>query len=246
MYLSELLRSLGRRWYIVVVGLLATVGLSYTATTAVPAEYVATSSMLLLPPANTVGAGGNPYLALGGLQAAADVLSRALTDQAISERIAPISGTATYIVQSDHTTSGPIMYIEVTDHSADGAVSTLGKIIDEAPGILKQLQTDVGAPTASFMSVETITRDTIPTPDTKSQMRAVILVAVVGLVGTIFGTSLINSLLVRRAASRQARRADRRTATRGASAERAALARARPATSSRSLEPSARSTESAE
>jgi len=216
-YLSDLLRSLGRRWYVVLIGLLATGVLSVGALRLVPVQHVATSSLLLLPPTNTVGAGGNPYLALGGLQAAADVLSRALGDDTVSERIAPVGGPATYTVASDHTTSGPILYIEVTDSTDAGAVATLGEVIDAAPGILRKLQSDVGAPTESLMSVETITRDTISTPQNKSQQRAVILVAVVGLAGTVLGTNLLNSLLVRRSTrAAQRRSSSRAPGTRGA------------------------------
>ena len=49
MYISDLLRGLGRRWYFLVLGLLATAALCVGAMRFVPVDYVAKSSVLLLP-----------------------------------------------------------------------------------------------------------------------------------------------------------------------------------------------------
>ena len=202
MYLSDVLVGIARRWYVVVVGLLATGALCWGAILVVPVQYVATSSLLILPPASTVGTGGNPYLALGGLQSAADVLARALTDSTVTERIAPQSGKASYTVVSDHSTSGPILDIEVTDVTGGGAISKLGAVLGEAPAILHKLQTDVGAPSTTMMTVATITKDAVAQSQNKSQLRAVILAGVVGLAVTFFGANLLDAFLLRRAARR--------------------------------------------
>ena len=203
MYLSDLLRGLGRRWYVVVLGLLATAALCVGAMRLVPVDYVAQSSVLLLPSSSTIGTGGNPYLALGGLQGAADVLARAMTDDTISTQIAPQGGTAEYTVERDTTTSGPMLIVMATDVTNDGAVATLDAALAQAPKLLSQLQSSVGAPSNTLIGLGTITQDTVAQPEIKSQLRAVILAGVVGLALTVFGTNLLDALLIRRRGPRR-------------------------------------------
>ena len=198
MYISDLLRGLGRRWYFLVLGLLATAALCVGAMRFVPVDYVAKSSVLLLPSTSTIGTGGNPYLALGGLQVAADVLARAMTDDTITTQIAPKGGTAEYTVERDTTTSGPMLIVMATDVTNDGAVATLDAALAQAPKLLSQLQSSVGAPSNTLIGLGTITHDTVAEPMIKSQLRAVILAGVVGVALTVFGTNLLDALLIRR------------------------------------------------
>ena len=206
MYLSDLLAGLGRRWYVLALGLIATAALCVGATILVPVDHVAKSSVLLLPPKSTVGTGGNPYLALGGLQAAADVLARAMTDGATVKEIAPLTGTASYTVQPDATTHGPMLVIEATDVSGAGAVATLDAILRRAPVVLHDLQSGVGAPTDSLIGLYPITHDVVADTVSKSQIRAVILAGVVGAALTLFGTTLLDAFLLRRGGGRRGRR----------------------------------------
>ncbi|MGV8978124.1 MAG: hypothetical protein ACOH17_08780 [Cellulomonas sp.] len=203
MYLSDLVKGLSRRWYLVVLGLLATAALCVGAVRLVPVDYVAQSSVLLLPSSSTVGTGGNPYLALGGLQGAADVLARAMTDDTISTQIAPPGSTAKYTVERDTTTNGPMLIIMATDVTNAGAVATLDAALTRAPKVLSQLQSSVGAPSNTLIELGTITQDTVALPEIKSQLRAVILAGVVGLALTVFGTNVLDALLIRRRGNRR-------------------------------------------
>lgn len=67
-----------RRWYVVLVGLLLTLPLAYLAAQYVAPTYTMKASVVLLAPEETVGDGGNPYLAMGGLEAAVDVAATGL------------------------------------------------------------------------------------------------------------------------------------------------------------------------
>ena len=203
MHLSDLLKGLGRRWYVVALGLLATAALCFGAMRLVPVDYVAQSSVLLLPSSTTIGTGGNPYLALGGLQGVADVLARAMTDDAISAQIAPQGGTAKYTVERDATTNGPMLIIVATDVTRAGALATLDATLAQAPKVLSQLQKSVGAPSDALIGLGTITQDTIAQPVIKSQLRAVILSGVVGLALTVFSANLLDALLIRRRGTRR-------------------------------------------
>jgi len=198
MYLADLLPSLRRRWWAVSLGLLATLGLGYMALTLVPIEYVARSSMLLLPPESTLETTSNPYLGLGGLQPAADVLSRALNDGAVHEALAPRDGTATFTVDRDTTSSGPLVLVEVTDVSSTGAAATLDAVVAEMHLTLKKLQEEVGVPEIELIDVVDVARDMTPEPDNKTQIRAILVAVALGLGGTLFGTDLLDGWLVRR------------------------------------------------
>jgi len=192
MYLADLLPSLRRRWWAVSLGLLATLGLGYMALTLVPIEYVARSSMLLLPPESTLETTSNPYLGLGGLQPAADVLSRALNDGAVHEALAPRDGTATFTVDRDTTSSGPLVLVEVTDVSSTGAAATLDAVVAEMHLTLKKLQEEVGVPEIELIDVVDVARDMTPEPDNKTQIRAILVAVALGLGGTLFGTDLLD------------------------------------------------------
>ena len=200
--LSDLLAGLRRRWYAAVFGLLLTVGFALAALHLVPVQYEANSAVLLVPPTSTVGAGGNPYLALGGLQGAADVVARAMTGEAISDEIAPPGGPASYTFEVDATSSAPMLVIKTQDKTAAGALGTLSRLLAKAPQVLLKLQAEVGAPTKSLISVGPITQDTVPTVNRKSQTRAVVVAGVLGIALLLFGTNLLDGFLVRRSVSR--------------------------------------------
>ena len=87
MVLSDMLRSLLRRWYIVVLGVILTVAGVYGAYTVTPVTYSATSTVVLLPPEKSVKDGDNPYLYLGGLGQALNVLVITMNSAASQEEV---------------------------------------------------------------------------------------------------------------------------------------------------------------
>ena len=198
MNLRDLLSALRRRWYLVVIGLLLTVAMCLGATKIVPTEYTATSSVLLLPPNNTVGAGGNPYLSLGGLQGAVDVLGRAMMGEQIVDDLTGGSADETYTFGADATTSGPLLILNVKSRSADGALRLVQTVLDRAPSVLHQLQVDVKAPAKSMISMSVISQDSTAQSDRKTQVRALIVALVAGLALTFFLTILLDTLIRRR------------------------------------------------
>ena len=207
MYLHDLQAGLRRRWWCVLVGLLATAGLCYLALTFVPAEYEAKASVLLLPPRSTVGSEGNPYLVMGGLQPAADVLARALNDGQIHESLASPHGPADFVVERDAASSGPVLVVDVTGTDGVAAITMLDSVLAAMPDVLSNLQLDVSAPTDSLITLATVASDAEPVPSTKTQVRAVIVAGVGGLAATVFGTYMLDGLLVRRRQHRDERRA---------------------------------------
>lgn len=198
MQFSDLLAVIRRRWLVVLLGVLLTALLGVGATRLVPVEFEAKSSILVIPPTSTPNTGGNPYLALGGLQVAADVLARAMSDPSTVEEVVPAGSGAEYVVEPDASTSGPMLVITTTDVTAAGALDLLGRVVDLAPTKLSDLQTSVDAPPVTLLEVAVITQDTEAVPQYKALLRAMLVVVGAGLGLTAILTVAIDSLRRRR------------------------------------------------
>ena len=194
---KELLGALLRRWYVLVGGLLVTVAICFGATQVVPASYTTAVSVLLLPPASPL-AEGNPYRALAGLQLAADVLARAVTDTSTTNEIAPPAGSASYAVVRDGTTSGPILLVTTEDTSEAGALATLRAVLDTMPKTLADLQTEAGAPPESLLTMSVIANTDVAEKSLKSLIRAVIVAATVGIGATLLLAAAVDGSMRRR------------------------------------------------
>ena len=72
------LSGLWRRWYIVFPGLIVAAAVAVGAWSVIPPGYERSATQLLIPGADSLPEGANPYLFLGGLSPAADVLVRAI------------------------------------------------------------------------------------------------------------------------------------------------------------------------
>jgi hypothetical protein len=166
----------------------------------VPADYTARASALLLPPNSTQGTGGNPYLSLGGLQGAVDVLGRAMMSEQTVSEITNNSTEETYTLQADATTSGPLLVLDVKSRSPEGALALMESVLNRAPTVLKSLQTEVGAPAESLITLAVVAEDSTATTDRKSQTRALIVVLAAGLAFTILLTIVVDAALRRRSA----------------------------------------------
>ncbi|HJQ02117.1 MAG TPA: hypothetical protein VJ851_10985 [Jatrophihabitans sp.] len=213
---SDLPRIMLQRWYFTLVGLLITVVLCGLAAIAVPVKYQAKAQILVLPPHTSVGTGGNPYLALGGLQAAADVLARAMSDGKTFLLLRSEGITGTYTVARDLTTSGPILLVAAEDSTPAGALNTLNGILGQAAPRLTELQDELSVPANTRLTSNVFTQDTVAGIQRKSQIRAILVALAAGVFITIMLVSAADSVLSRRRRRRLAR------------AERAALDRPDP------------------
>jgi len=187
-----------QRWYFTLIGLLITLTLCGLAAIAVPVKYQAKAQILVLPPHTSVGTGGNPYLALGGLQAASDVLARAMSDGKTFQLLRSEGITGTYTVARDLTTSGPILLVAADDSTPEGALSTLNGILAQAAPRLAALQDDLNVPQNTRLTSDVFTRDTAASTQRKSQIRAVLVGFAGGVFVTIMLVSAVDSVLTRR------------------------------------------------
>jgi hypothetical protein len=204
MFLSNL-RLLLRRWYVVVLGLQATILLAFLAVLFVPVKYQATSSVLLLPPKTASGGpGSNPFLSLGGLDVVAGVVARAVTDRATQEDVVASGGTGTYTVKLDQAAGGPVLLVTVEDTTSSGTLRTLDIVTQRLPKTLADVQAAADVSGKALIGSRPITRDTTTETVRKPQIRALLAVTAVGLAGTVLLASFIDGYLLRRAQRRKA------------------------------------------
>jgi hypothetical protein len=212
MNLSEVVRALLRRWYLVVLGVLAAGALGYLTLQAVPPSYEARASVLLLPPGYDANDGSNPFLALGGLELPASVLTEYLDGDAARAVIAQEAPDATYTVEVDASTRGPVLTILVEDPTAAGALHSLDTVLASVPQALDDLQNQLNVPAGASIGSMPLAVDAEATVVTKATMRAFVAAVGVCLLATVFGTVGVDVAL-RRWGARRARRARHSTPT---------------------------------
>lgn len=202
----DLIRALGRRWYVVVTGLLVTIGLALGAYQITPPNYTASGLILLLPSKTVVGPGGNPFLALSDLDQPAGILVAYFSGSSAQAQVKTQAPTAKYQVLINASARGPIIEVDVTDKTAAGTLSALDYISGQIPTVLDRLQTQVATPADAIITSLPLTIDTKAKADYSGTIRMVITAVLVGLLLTGLVAFALDGLLASRKARRQARR----------------------------------------
>jgi hypothetical protein len=198
MNLADTLRGLWRRWYIVIPGLLLTVAVAIGAWQAIKPDYERTATQLLLPGTTSIPEAGNPYLYLGGLSQAADVLVTAMSsDQELASLTEGHPGAQIVIVR-DPLTSGPQILTTVTARSDAEAEQILDATVARAEQTLDSLQNVDGITSGNRIGIKTITIDTQSTLNQKTRTLAVAGAALGVLLLTLLVAGLVEGLSTRR------------------------------------------------
>jgi uncharacterized protein involved in exopolysaccharide biosynthesis len=184
-YLRDLIAALLRRWRFVVAGVVITAIICTGLGFLIPASYVAKTSLVLLPPVSVVGAGGNPFLFLGGLGQALDVLTENLGSDTVRERIEDAHPGAKFAVSADTSTTGPILVIQATATSADEALAVTQEVAAQAPVSMASLQSKLSVPERSRITMAEVAVDAEPDVDQKNRIQSIVAVAIVGLFATL-------------------------------------------------------------
>ncbi len=194
----DVIRALGRRWYVVLVGAIVTAGLTVGAYVTTPPEYNARALVLLLPSEVAVGEGGNPFLTLGGLEQPAGILVAYFSSAPAREDVKQQSPTAQYVVGIDDSTRGPVIAIDVTDTSAEKTLDTLTFIADRIPVELAALQEQVDTPADAVITSIPLTVDEKAERGMGATIRMMIAALVVGITATCITAFALDGLLRRR------------------------------------------------
>lgn len=198
MFLRDLGYGLLRRWYVVVFGLIATIGAGYYTYQVVPITYSTTASLVLIPPKTAVIEGDNPYLYMGGLEQALSVLLVKVGSNDMNNAVIGEQSSSTYEIYKDQSTTGPIMVVEAIGDTPQESVRVLRGVISEVPGSLKTMQDELKIPAPSMISVSTIAVDSEAAPLEKDRLRLVLVVVAGAGTLALLLTALLDHLLIQR------------------------------------------------
>jgi hypothetical protein len=190
----DLIAALGRQWMVSIAGLLATAALVWGAAAVEPPVYTARALVLLVPSEQAVGKGGNPFLALGGLELPARVVVAYYESDDAKAQFTSGSPDAEYVVAIEESTRGPVIAVDVTDETPERALATLDLLTSSIPVELRRLQEEVDAPESAIVSTLVLAKDERTKTDTSGTVRMLIAAAGAGLVGTVVGAVAADGL----------------------------------------------------
>lgn len=205
MKLRTLGRALLRRWYVALAGLAALAGLCNAVYGMVPVDYKTTGSVVLLPSAESMGKGTNPYLYLTGLGQAMDVLTRRMAAPDLVARLTVGHPSASYTVLPDVTSGSSILVVTVKSRSGADAQATMAAVVDAVPVELAAMQEELKVPAASRISSMPVAQPTDPIADGKPRLQATAGAGAAGLLVVLVLTAFLDGLLLRRSGRRSVR-----------------------------------------
>ncbi|TQJ30604.1 hypothetical protein [Microbacterium sp. SLBN-146] len=192
------LRGLLRRWYIVVPGILLAAGAAFGAWQVVSPGYERSATQLLLPGAESLPENANPFLFLGGLSNAADVLVRAVSSENVMNAALDGYTGVDVEVSRDGSTAGPVVLITVTAETDADAEAVLGTLVDETVVQLEQMQERENVQTVNRITVVPITVDDQSTLQQRDRLVAAAAAGVGVLALSIVLAALLDGLTLQR------------------------------------------------
>ncbi|WP_167042563.1 hypothetical protein [Salinibacterium sp. ZJ454] len=198
MKFSDTLRGLLRRWYIVFPGILLAAAAAAGAWYVISPGYERSATQLLLPGADSLPEGANPYLFLGGLVPAADVLVRAIGSENVLNEVVEEHPGVEIEITRDITTAGPVILIVVTAGSDAAAEEVLGLLVERTETTLEQLQKVESIAVENRVTVLPLTVDTQSVPQQRTRMLATAGAGLGGVVLTLLLAGLVDGLSTHR------------------------------------------------
>lgn len=198
MRLTETLKSLGRRWYVVLLGLAITASAGMLISDKVPVTYAATGSILLMPPDETVGDRGNPYLYLGGLNTALDVLVRRANSIEVSGPLMELHPGSTYTVEPDRTTSSAIVLVTAEAGTSDAAFTLRDEAMATVMTTLDLMQDEANVENVMRLHGQDLVIDKKSVPKTKTRLQLILVAVGGGIVGTLLLAGVVDGWIIER------------------------------------------------
>lgn len=168
------------------------------------------ASVLLFPPIRAVEQSdtsvtqGNPYLYLGGLNPARDVLVRKMTSQTVRDALAKNHPEADYEMVPDISTAGPVINLSVSAPTPSEAVAALDALLEQVPEALEELQKGLGITSSAMITSRSLAVAQRPEVVHKAQLRASIVTAAGIMTVAVLAIGLLDGLLL----ARRTRRAE--------------------------------------
>ncbi|MBD3782028.1 MAG: hypothetical protein IE926_03580 [Micrococcales bacterium] len=205
--LIDTARLLLRRWLLVVLALVVSVGAGVVAVVVTPPTYQSRAQVLFLPPTSQPGIDGkvNPFLALGAaLGVTADIVRLDVSDDTTRAELVARGAIENYeVVPYLAENGGPILIVTAEGRRAQQTRDTVNQVVEVISRDLRSLQASADAPSGSFITATPLTETPKPERLYKNQIRSAALAAPGALV-------LLLALIVvgDRMASARARRRD--------------------------------------
>jgi hypothetical protein len=215
MDLSEAVRVVRGRWYVIVPLLVLTLVATLGVDRAVPTKYQVTSTFSLLASDQTVQGTAavpgtdNAFMSFdGSLNDMADFLTRRVDAPDSAQQLLQQGVTEAYSADLAANAEGPFITLTVTGTSRTHVTTSIDTLLKFSQQELTEIQSQASvSPTAMIGSI-VIVPPGPPTKQNKSKYQGVIGVAVVGLVIAFLATFATDSLV---AARSRRRRGPRRT-----------------------------------
>jgi capsular polysaccharide biosynthesis protein len=209
--LSEIMRVIRRRWYVVLPTVIVAAALTAVAAVLVPVKYQSQSSIALLNtplPTEKSQASGNPFLSFDtSLTATADFLSRSLASDESVKDLKALGVTEDYTAKLADNAMGPFIALTVIGPDKSHVMVSAEKLTVYAERKLQQIQKESGAPANNLIHSARIIPPQQPQSQTKTKVEAVAGAAAGGLTLAFLVTFLTDSL----ARSRQRKRTSTKT-----------------------------------
>lgn len=198
MIFTDTLRGLWRRWYILLPGTLIAAVLALSVWSIVPPGYERSSTQLLIPGAQSIPAGANPYLFLGGLTPAADVVVRAVGSENLLNEVDETHPGVKIELTRDMSTAGPIILTVVTANSNAAAEEVLGFLGERTTQVLNEIQETEGIAAENRMTVLPVTIDNQSVLKERNRFLAAGAAGLLVLTLTLLVSGLVDGLNLRR------------------------------------------------
>lgn len=208
MYLVELWRSLRRRWWIVLIGLVATALLSVGMYRWIPVSYTASAMHLLLPPPQMIDTDGdgipdkivdsNPYLNLGGLGQAVTILVSRLNSSAVHAQLTAGVPAGTDYTAIDDGQAAPIVEIDVSSNDSVAATRLLASVNENVQTQLALMQSELAVPSNSLITTTVLASDPQAAIVSKARLQGTLGTLVGGIILSIIAAAVVDGLAARR------------------------------------------------
>ncbi|MET7698777.1 Wzz/FepE/Etk N-terminal domain-containing protein [Streptomyces sp. NPDC005485] len=187
MDLAEIFRVMRRRWYVLLPGLLLTVGLAVAVTVVVPVTYQSQSTVVLLNSQKaTVAYDGNPFLSTQtSLTGMADSLARNLNSDVSVRELKSRGATGTFAAKLADNAQGPLMWLTVTGTDKAAVLASDRILTTYAKERLEQFQNQQSVAQKAMIRMTTIVAPQNPVAQTKTRLEYMVMAGGLGFVLTM-------------------------------------------------------------
>lgn len=198
MNVSYSFRAFARRWYIVVPALILAVAVALSLWINVKPGFERSATQVLLPASTDIPDDANPFLYLGGLGQAADVVVRAVSAESVTSTITEGYDGVEVRIARDTSSGAPVIVTTVTAESDDDTAEVLEAFVRETGQRLDAIQADSDVPPEGRIGIKTLSIDETSRIDQKNRLTVTAVSGVAILVGGLVLAAVLDGMLMSR------------------------------------------------